>query len=75
MISLIAVVWIYVAKNAAYEKGVGYLIGVLVGSRVIQCYFVDYHVALIEKIRRTKGWHGLSTSLYVTEDTEQELIQ
>lgn len=46
----------------------GTLIGVLAGSRLLQCFLVDAYIALVEKIRWTRGWDGLSTSMYATKD-------
>lgn len=39
-------------------------------SRVIQCLIVDQYIAHIEKLRYTRGWDGLSTSLFMTQDSK-----
>lgn len=40
-------------------------------SRLSQCYLVDYYVAFIETKRWTRGWDGLSTSLYRSKDIQE----
>lgn len=39
-------------------------------SRMIQCLIVDQYIAHIEKLRYTRGWDGLSTSLFMTQDSK-----
>jgi hypothetical protein len=34
----------------------------------LQCLFIDLYVAHIEKLRYTRGWDGLFTSLFKTQD-------
>ena len=39
-------------------------------TRMIQCLVVDQYIAHIEKLRYTRGWDGLSTSLFMTQDSK-----
>lgn len=39
-------------------------------SRAIQCLVVDQYIAHIEKLRYTRGWDGLNTSLFKTQDNK-----
>jgi hypothetical protein len=39
-------------------------------SRGIQCLVVDQYIAHIEKLRYTRGWDGLHTSLFKTQDSK-----
>jgi hypothetical protein len=46
---------------------------ILPSSRLVQCLIVDQYIAHIEKLRFTRGWDGLHTSLYKTQDNLQEV--
>jgi hypothetical protein len=46
---------------------------ILPSSRLVQCLLVDLYIAHIEKLRYTRGWDGLHTSLYKTQDHLQEI--
>jgi hypothetical protein len=37
-------------------------------SRALQCLMVDQYIAHIERLRYTRGWDGLHTSLFKTQD-------
>jgi hypothetical protein len=37
-------------------------------SRGLQCLMVDQYIAHIERLRYTRGWDGLHTSLFKTQD-------
>ena len=45
----------------------------LPSSRVFQCLVVDLYIAHIEKLRYTRGWDGLHTSLFKTQDNMKEV--
>lgn len=51
-----------------------YTVIAVTGSRLFQCFFVDFYIAHIERLRYTRGWDGLNTSLYKTKDNKQEVI-
>jgi hypothetical protein len=46
----------------------------LTGSRIFQCLFVDLYIAHVEKLRYTRGWDGLHTSLFKTDDSKNEIV-
>ena len=46
----------------------------LSGSRLFQCMFIDLYISHIERLRYTRGWDGLNTSLFKTVDHKQEII-
>jgi hypothetical protein len=50
-----------------------YTIVALTASRAFQCLFVDLYIAHIEKLRYTRGWDGLHTTLFPTKDNKQEV--
>ncbi|KAJ1406046.1 hypothetical protein B484DRAFT_456946 [Ochromonadaceae sp. CCMP2298] len=50
-----------------------YLMLVLPSSRGVQCVCVDAYIAHVEKMRYTRGWDGLHTSLFKTTDNRQEI--
>ena len=39
-------------------------------SRALQCLIVDQYIAHIERLRYTRGWDGLHTSLFKTQDNK-----
>lgn len=43
-------------------------------SRLFQCLFIDLYISHIERMRFTRGWDGLNTSLFKTTDYKQEII-
>ena len=43
-------------------------------SRLFQCLFIDLYISHIERMRFTRGWDGLNTSLFKTTDHKQEII-
>jgi hypothetical protein len=45
----------------------------LPSSRALQCLIVDLYIAHVEKLRYTRGWDGLHTSLFKTKDNRQEI--
>jgi hypothetical protein len=53
--------------------GSWYLIVAVSASRVFQCTFVDLYIAHIERLRYTRGWDGLNTSLFKTKDNKKEI--
>ncbi len=50
-----------------------YPVLLLTSSRAFQCLFVDLYIAHVEKLRYTRGWDGLHTSLFKTKDNKQEI--
>lgn len=50
-----------------------YFIIAVTSSRIFQCQFVDYYIAHIERLRYTRGWDGLNTSLFKTKDNKKEI--
>jgi hypothetical protein len=50
-----------------------YLIIAVTSSRAFQCTFVDLYIAHIERLRYTRGWDGLHTSLFKTKDNKKEI--
>jgi hypothetical protein len=58
-----------------YYNVPGSIYGMLVlpSSRFFQCLIVDQYIAHIERLRYTRGWDGLHTSLYKTQDNLQEV--
>ncbi|KAJ1426222.1 hypothetical protein B484DRAFT_85851 [Ochromonadaceae sp. CCMP2298] len=40
-------------------------------SRVLQCLLIDLYIAHIEKMRYSRGWDGLHTSLFKTKDSNK----
>jgi hypothetical protein len=55
------------------SPGSFYLIIAVTTSRVFQCQLVDLYVAHIERLRYTRGWDGLHTSLFKTKDNKKEI--
>lgn len=45
----------------------------LTGGRLFQTFAVDLYIAHIEKLRYTRGWDGLHTSLFKTRDNKAAL--
>jgi hypothetical protein len=45
----------------------------LPSSRALQCLIVGLYIAHVEKLRYTRGWDGLHTSLFKTKDNRQEI--
>lgn len=43
----------------------------LTSGRLFQTFMVDLYIAHIEKLRYTRGWDGLHTSLFKTRDNKQ----
>ena len=70
------VVWSMVYYFDYYYNVPGsiYFMLLLPGSRVFQCLFVDLYIAHIERLRYTRGWDGLHTSLFKTQDNLQDVI-
>ena len=62
--------------SAIYEgiTFVYYLAVSVVCSRALQICFIDLYIAHVERIRWTRGWDGLCTSLYITEDNMMDLF-
>ena len=73
IISTLSMIVIFAIAYIQLQIQFGYLplyfVVALALSRVVQCFFCDFYIALIEKIRWTGGWDGLSTSLYATQDS------
>lgn len=55
-------------------EGSFYAMLTLPSSRAVQCVVVDLYIAHIEKLRYTRGWDGLHTSLFKTQDNLQEIM-
>ena len=51
-----------------------YLCIYLFGSRGVQVCLIDLYIAHIEKLRYTRGWDGIHTSLFKTKDNKNEII-
>lgn len=51
-----------------------YPIIILSSSRTFQCLFVDLYIAHVERLRFTRGWDGLHTSLFKTKDNKQAIV-
>jgi hypothetical protein len=51
-----------------------YLCVYLFASRGFQVFMVDFYVAHIEKLRYTRGWDGIHTSLFKTKDNINEIV-
>jgi hypothetical protein len=64
--AIIFAIFLYKKHNA--PNYFGYIIGVLLGSRAVQIFAVDFYIAHIDQIRWTRGWDGLVTSLYADND-------
>jgi hypothetical protein len=70
-------IWIIIINySQLFElQGQLYPFFILLGSRIFQMLTIDIYIAYIEKIRYTRGWDGLQTSLYKTRDRRIEIIQ
>lgn len=67
-ISNVTMVAIYVKFFSNITVYVAGIIAYMAVSRVIQCVLIDIYIAHAEAIRYTRGWDGLCSSLFVTED-------
>ena len=45
----------------------------LAASRIFQCLTIDNFIAHFESLRFTRGWDGLSTSLFKSKDNTKEI--
>ena len=70
-------IWVIIINySQLFElQGQLYPFFILLSSRVFQMLTIDIYIAYIEKIRYTRGWDGLQTSLYKTRDRRIEIIQ
>jgi len=70
-------IWVIIINYSQLFKLQGqlYPFFVLLSSRLFQMLTIDIYIAYIEKIRYTRGWDGLQTSLYKTRDRRIEIIQ
>jgi hypothetical protein len=68
ILSDIIILFVYIYKKDNAPSYFGYIIGCLLGSRLIQTFAVDVYTAHIDQIRWTRGWDGLVTSLYADND-------
>lgn len=76
LITCLAIVAIYIknVNQLNYQNDlVAYGVVALVSSTVSQCWLVDLYVAHVERIRLTRGWDGLHTSLQVSKDNKKEI--
>jgi Na+/glutamate symporter len=75
VINTIAALAVYSAyKTDTTKATLGWVVGLLVGSRLVQCLVVDQYAAHIERQRWTRGWDGLTTSLAVALDLDTDLV-
>ena len=52
---------------------VGWLVAGLGCGNLIQLLVIDLYIAHVERVRFTRGWDGLATSLSVTQDVKIDL--
>lgn len=72
----VILVLVYYLQYSIYFYGGKYAILpiiVLVVSRLFQSLTIDNYIAHVENLRFTRGWDGLSTSLYKSKDNTKEI--
>jgi hypothetical protein len=57
-----------------FTTGSFYPVILISSSRLLQCLCVDLYVAHVERLRFTRGWDGLHTSLFKTRDNKKEIV-
>lgn len=69
-------IWVLIINySELYQlQGQLYPFFILLSSRIFQMLTIDIYIAYIERIRYTRGWDGLQTSLYKTRDRRIEII-
>lgn len=76
-VSTIVIIGIFAAYSyvfAGTSPYVLYLVIALSCSRGFQIFIIDLYIAHIERMRWSRGWDGLPTSLYVTEDNKMDIF-
>ena len=61
-------------KTPTTEAALGWVVGLLVASRLIQVLVADQFVAHVERKRFNRGWDGLTTALATATDVEVDLV-
>lgn len=67
-VAILTMIIIYCVHGADSSSDVQYLLSCMCASQLYQLWTVDIYIAHIESARITRGWDGLTSCLYVSND-------